>query len=165
MDIKKEKYKNALLYFISRCGNEKLGKTKLNKLFYYLDFISYRDRKKSITGEKYVHLPMGPFAQKLEKVIKEAEKEKLIKPSNHESAMFGTRSRYEANVPFDISVFDEYEQKLLKYLCNHFKEWSTEQMIAQTHSEAPWVFSRPSDILNYKDADDIELFTENKARK
>ena len=59
--LKKEKYINALLYFIAHCGNEKLGITKLNKLFYYLDFISYRDRKESVTGEIYKHLPMGPI--------------------------------------------------------------------------------------------------------
>jgi len=65
MVIKKEKYINALIFFISHCGNEKLGITKLNKLFYYLDFISYRDREESITGETYVHLPMGPVASQL----------------------------------------------------------------------------------------------------
>ena len=74
MAIKKEKYINSLLYFISQCNNEKLGITKLNKLFYYLDFISYRDRGDSITGEKYIRLPMGPYASKLvDKIIPIAE--------------------------------------------------------------------------------------------
>ena len=76
--LNKEKYLNALLYFISECGNEKLGIMKLNKLFYYLDFISYRDRKRSITGEKYLPFPKGPFASSLEKEITLAQKKKLL---------------------------------------------------------------------------------------
>ena len=39
---------------------------KLNKLFYYLDFISYRDRRTTVTGETYVHLSKGPLATSLE---------------------------------------------------------------------------------------------------
>jgi hypothetical protein len=35
-------------------------------------------------------------------------------------------------------------------------------MIAQTHSEAPWVFSEANKSLDYKNADDIEFFVNNK---
>ncbi len=162
MAIKKEKYTNALLYFISKCGNEKLGITKLNKLFYYLDFISYRDRKLSVTGETYIRLPMGPFATDLQdKIIKSAEKNNLIIQTEDESSKFGKRNRFQALSEYDPAVFDEYENKLLCYLCETFKDWSTDQMIAQTHSEAPWVFSQSSKPLDYKNADDIEFFSES----
>jgi uncharacterized phage-associated protein len=162
MAINKEKYINALLYFISHCGNEKLGITKLNKLFYYLDFISYRDRRQNVTGEVYKHLPMGPFASELQDVIiKVAEKDKLITQSEDDSAKFGKRNRYQALKQPNIAVFDDYEKNLLSYLCTTFKNWSTDEMIAQTHSEAPWVFSEVSKPLDYKNADDIEFFSKN----
>lgn len=162
--INREKYINALLYFISECGNEKLGITKLNKLFYYLDFISYRDKKESITGETYVHLPMGPFASSLEnKIIPLAEKKGVIQHYKEKSDKFGKRNRYKAKVPYDLSIFDEYEKKLLNHICNEFRDWNTDQMIAQTHSEAPWVFSKPNSMLDYNSADDIEFFLENQS--
>lgn len=161
--LNEEKYLNALLYFISHCGNEKLGITKLNKLFYYLDFISYRDTQKSVTGETYAHLPMGPFATQLQdRIINIAEKQKLITQSEDESSKFGKRNRYQALVASDTSVFSDYEKNLLSYLCANFKDWSTDQMIAQTHSEAPWVFSETNKPLDYKNADDIEFFIEDK---
>ncbi len=165
MALDQEKYLNALLYFISECGNEKLGKTKLNKLFYYLDFISYRDRNKSVTGETYIHLPMGPFAISLEKkIIGTAKEKKIIRVKKEQSKKFRNRDRYEpVGVP-NMEVFDEYEKKLLGYLCKEFKEWSTDQMIAQTHSEAPWVFSDVQKELDYKNADDIEFFREDSIR-
>lgn len=163
MAIKKEKYINALLYFISYCSNEKLGITKLNKLFYYLDFISYRDRKESVTGETYVHLQMGPFAVQLQdKIIKEAKEKKLIIQKKDESLKFGERNRYQVLAIPDVSVFDDYEKELLDNICKTFKEWKTDQMIAQTHSEAPWVFSDANKSLDYKNADDIEFFIKDK---
>ena len=160
--LNKEKYLNALLYFISECGNEKLGIMKLNKLFYYLDFISYRDRKRSITGEKYLPFPKGPFASSLEKEITLAQKKKLLDRQKDISEKYGMRNRFRAVKPYDFSVFDEYEQKLLHYLCEQFREWSTDQMVAQTHTEAPWVFSTKGKPLDYKQADDIEFFSAQK---
>ncbi len=165
MAIHREKYIHALLYFISECGNEKLGITKLNKLFYYLDFISYRDRNKNVTGEIYKHLPMGPFASELQDVIiKKAENDKLIAQLEDKSAKFGKRNRYQALISPDLRVFDDYEKSLLGYICKTFKDWSTDEMIAQTHSEAPWVFSDASKPLDYKNADDIEFFSKDSIR-
>ena len=161
--INNEKYLNSLVYFISHCDNEKLGLTKLNKLFYYLDFISFRDQEKSVTGETYVHLPMGPLASHLEQEIQKAEKEKVISHKKSVSSKFGKRNRYQAKATFDASVFDSYELNLLEQICQTFKDWTTDQMIAQTHSEAPWVFSEPSKPLNYEDSDDIGFFVEDAA--
>src|SRR3989344_1196674 len=62
-------YKNAVLYFIKYCNNQYLHKTKLNKLMYYFDFISYRDNKKSATGDQYVHQEYGPVPSKIDDVI------------------------------------------------------------------------------------------------
>lgn len=163
MAINKQKYINALLYFVSNCSNEKLGITKLNKLFYYLDFISYRDKQESVTGETYLHLQMGPFASQLqEKIIKEAEKQKLITQDKDESIKFGKRNRYQALATPDVSIFSPYEKELLNYICVTFKDWNTDQIIAQTHSEAPWVFSEANKALDYKNADDIEFFIKDK---
>lgn len=163
MAINKQKYINALLYFIVNCSNDKLGITKLNKLFYYLDFISYRDNKESVTGETYLHLQMGPFAPHLQdKIIIEAEKQKLITQDKDESKKFGQRNRYQAIAVPDTSVFSPYEKELLNYICKTFKEWNTDQMIAQTHSEAPWVFSEANKSLDYKNADDIEFFINDR---
>jgi uncharacterized phage-associated protein len=156
--LNKEKYTNALQYFITECNNEKLGIVKLNKLFYYLDFISYRDTGKSVTNDTYKRLPKGPFAENLEDVIESAKQSKLIECKQDESERYGKRNRFQVIKQPVLSIFSDYEKKLLVNLCKTFKDWSTDQMIAQTHTEAPWVFSVPSKALDYKNADDIEFF-------
>lgn len=162
--LNRDKYTNALLYFITECGNEKLGIMKLNKLFYYLDFVSFRDRGVSITGETYMHLPKGPYAASLEKdIIGAAKKSGLIDHKEDDSERFGKRNRFQALQEYDLSMFDGYEKSLLAGISKQFCDWSTDQMVAQTHTEAPWVFSQPSQALDYKNADDIEFFVDELA--
>ena len=69
MDKKLEKYKNAVLFFAKNLNKFQLGKTKLAKLLYYLDFISYRDKKKTVTGTLYYKQEFGPLAKDLTEVI------------------------------------------------------------------------------------------------
>lgn len=157
--LNETKYTNALLYFVTKCGNDHLGLMKLNKLFYYLDFISFRDRGESVTGETYLRLPKGPYASALdEKIIKSAVRKNLITHLQDDSEKFGKRNRYAALVSPDLTVFNEYEKNLLENISRKFRDWSTDQMVAQTHTEAPWVFSKPEEPLKYSDADDIDFF-------
>ena len=102
-----------------------MGITKLNKLFYYLDFISYRDRRKSITGEKYLPFPKGPFAASLEDEIALAQRKKLLERQKDKSEKYGNRNRFRAVKPYDFSVFDEYEQKLKEKLREEVDEFLT----------------------------------------
>ncbi|MEI7463460.1 MAG: type II toxin-antitoxin system antitoxin SocA domain-containing protein, partial [Candidatus Taylorbacteria bacterium] len=104
-----------------------------------------------MTNETYIRLPKGPFAERLEKMIESAKKDKLIDCKQDDSEKFGKRNRFQAIGQPELSIFSVYEKGLLVNLCKTFKEWSTDQMIAQTHTEAPWVFSTPSKSLNYKD--------------
>ena len=49
----KEKYKNAILYFI-RHGGIDMTKEKLQCLLYYLDFTFFEKYGRSVTGETYI---------------------------------------------------------------------------------------------------------------
>ena len=70
MDTKeRRKYENAILYFAKYLNPYQLGKTKLAKLLYYLDFISYRDTGKPVTGALYYKQEYGPLAQDLTEMI------------------------------------------------------------------------------------------------
>ncbi|MGB2631698.1 MAG: type II toxin-antitoxin system antitoxin SocA domain-containing protein, partial [Minisyncoccales bacterium] len=54
------------------------GKKKLAKLLYFVDFGLYEKDQKSVTGDIYRALPMGPVPMQLEKIIGEMEDKKLI---------------------------------------------------------------------------------------
>ncbi len=152
------KYKNAVLYFLNHCNNKYLGATKLNKLLYYLDFISYRDRKKIVTGDVYVHKLFGPIPENADEILvklQEEEKIKVDKVPYKDSGKF----KFEANVKSSLSSFDSYEKELLKYLCNTFLPWSSSKIVNQTHLESPWFYSKPYEKVDLKYASNVDFFT------
>ena len=156
--LDRHKYDNAVLYFLKECNNGFLGATKLNKLFYYLDFISYRDRGITVTGDEYISLDYGPVPSALKKKIDEMKEVGIIEEdvANQDTQKKTYRSNKEPN----LDVFDEYERGLLDNICGEFKSWNTEKIVAQTHIESPWFYSRPKEKVNFEYACDIDFFQE-----
>jgi len=154
------RYKNAVLYFIKYCNNKYLGLTKLNKLFYYLDFVSFRDTGKSVTGDTYIHQQFGPVPAHLDEILASLKKENKIDARsisvNHD------KEKIEFDLVDDIapdeSVFTGDQKAVLKAICDEFGSWSTEKIVSQTHLEAPWFFSKPLEEVDYHYSKDIEFF-------
>lgn len=157
--LNKNKYKNAILYFIKYCNNEYLGATKLNKLLYYLDFISYRDRDKSVTNDIYIHKQYGPVPSEVDEVLTELHGSGSIGVERI-SYKDGDTFKYEIKKAPDEKIFDSYEKQLLNNICNELNLWSTEKIVGQTHLEAPWFYSKPLEKVDFNYSKDIEFFPE-----
>ena len=159
--LQQAKYENAILYFVQHCNNHYLGATKLNKLLYYLDFLHYRDEGATVTGDEYVHLEYGPVPKKVTEIIgglcEKGSLEVIDTP-------FGSTSRksYVAKTPVDEAVFSETEKQMLRAICERFKKYDTDTIVAQTHLEAPWFYSKPYQTIDYEYAHSIEVFSEGE---
>ena len=160
MDAKtKAKYQNAILYFAKNLTPYQLGKTKLAKLLYYLDFISYRDRNKNVTGTLYYKQEYGPLAKELTEMIgdlvseKKLEINRVVMDSNAKQ-----KDQFRVLKEPDEMVFDDYEQALLRKLVNKYADVPTEVVIAKSHLEAPWIKAQNGAVLDYKFSFDIEDF-------
>ena len=162
MEIKKEKYINAVLFFINNCDNH-LGITKLNKLFYYLDFVSYKDKKTTVTNDQYIHQEYGPVAASLETEILPHMKENgLISIENILLASNKRKILFKTEVDADLSVFDVYEKELLRKICDKFCNYSTQEIVDQTHTEAPYYYSEFMSIMDFENAEDIDILEDVK---
>ena len=64
-----EKLQQVILYFLEHINNVHLGRTKLMKLLYFVDFDHYEAHGVSVTGAAYRKLPHGPYPDKVEKLI------------------------------------------------------------------------------------------------
>ena len=152
-------YENAVLYFIKYCNNQYLGKTKLNKLLYYLDFISFRDTAKTVSADVYVHQEYGPVPAHMDQILTGLKTKGAIET---ESMPYkdGEMIRFQIKDPDSLneSVFSKGQKILLKEICDEFGSWSTDKIVTQTHLEAPWFFSKPFEIVDYKYAEDIDFF-------
>lgn len=156
-NLNTKKYENAILYFTSHCNNGFLGLTKLNKLFYYLDFISYRDRGKSVTNDRYIHKDYGPVPDNIDDVITTLKASNALKVTS-EPWKDSIKYKFEAKRKPDLKVFDKYELDLLAKICAEFQLWPTEKIVNQTHLEAPWFYSKPFDVVDYKYSSSIDPF-------
>ena len=152
-------YKNAVLFFIKYCNNQYLHATKLNKLLYYLDFVYFRDHRKSVTGDVYIHQGYGPVPSRIDEILAALKNDGII---DTEAVDYkdGELIRFEIKNPkkLDESVFSADQKKLLKQICDEFVNWPTEKIVAQTHLEAPWFYSKPYEIVDYAYARDIDFF-------
>ncbi len=152
-------YQSAVLYFIKYCNNKYLHKTKLNKLLYYLDFIHYRDHGRPVTGDIYIHEEYGPVPATVEKVLASL---KIANAIDTESMPYKDRELINFSLKdeskLDESAFSPEQKILLKNICDEFGGWSTEKIVAQTHLEAPWFYSKPLEVVDYAYSRDIEFF-------
>ncbi len=155
----REKFKNAILYFVRYCNTKDLGATKLNKLMYYLDFLHHRDFKVSVTGDYYINNKYGPVPNSIKPIIsslKRSGKLVVIKQILDGQDCV-TKKEYTGKENPDMSFFNKEEKKTLMGVCKKFKGYSTKEIVAQTHLEAPWFYSKKGDKINFKYAQSIEV--------
>lgn len=152
-------YENAVLYFIKYCNNQYFHATKLNKLLYYLDFIYFRDHKKSVTGDTYIHEGYGPVPARVAEILAKLKSEGAIGTESvpyNDAEMINFQLKDESKL--NESVFLPEQKKLLKQICDEFGGWPTEKIVAQTHLEAPWFYSKPYEFVDYAYSRDIDFF-------
>lgn len=68
----RDRLRELILYIAERSQDDpKFGATKLNKILYYSDFVSFREYGEPITGAQYMKLDKGPAPTHLVPVRKE----------------------------------------------------------------------------------------------
>ncbi|MGE4532096.1 Panacea domain-containing protein [Halomonas sp.] len=135
----REKLINAIIFFAT--NTHYLGKIKLFKLLYFLDFEHFKATGRSVTELEYYAWKMGPVPTKLFEEL-EAPEPDLAQaleidrvPTRYERPMLSFTPRVE----FDASHFSKREMRLMERLAREFEDTKAEDMIEATHLEnQPW---------------------------
>src|SRR3990167_8043480 len=69
MTIPVPKLKAIILYFCTNTDGRFLGKTKLMKLFYFLDFMHVKKYGSPVTYDSYIHLEHGPIPSTIKNLV------------------------------------------------------------------------------------------------
>ena len=140
MALNRKKYQNAILYLCRKLGGEVRGKKKLAKLLYFADFDLYEKIQKSITGDVYRALPMGPVPVALEEITVEMAKKKMLGIKRvEEREGYNATEIYKCLIEPDLSVFDEEEKKMLDRIVVKYGHLNGKQLEELSHAEAPYV--------------------------
>ena len=147
--INQKKYNNAVLFFAKRIQNGTLGKLKMMKLLYYLDFDFFEKYGRSITGDQYLRFEMGPVPRMAKKVL-DGMKDKEIKIVKRKIAEgYNDQEHIEALKDFDVSVFTREELLMLEDVANKWERFTGSEMKSASHGEAPWIATKPDGIIDY----------------
>lgn len=135
------KYQEAILYFLNHCNNRHLGKKKLLKLLYYLDFDHYEKFGTSVTEDSYRKLQYGPVPVTVDPVMAQMSFRKVIRREVHHhtqgSKSYG-QNRYWPTRDADLSVFLPSELGVLRSVAERCAEMTATAIEDATHKEAPW---------------------------
>src|SRR3989344_6853615 len=147
--IRKKKYKNAILFFAKRIQNGTLGKLKIMKLLYYLDFDFFEKYGHSITGDEYLRFDNGPVPRMAEKLLKEMNDKEIKITKRKIGGGYNDQQHIEAlNVDFDVNVFEKEELLMLEEIANKWEKFTGTEMKNASHGEAPWIATKPNKAID-----------------
>jgi uncharacterized phage-associated protein len=140
--------------------------TKLLKLFYYIDFISYNQRKVSITNDTYYKLPYGPVPSLIKNEIDNLENSLLEKEVvsqlsksiilRKDTDNFG-KIVINNDKNYNLKKLSKYELNLLNELISTYKHTTAKRLSNKTHKEKPYLLSSENSVIDYELAKYLDI--------
>ena len=132
-------------------GDPNFGKTKMNKLLYYIDFAAYRSLGTPVTGASYQRRPYGPVPKEIPAARAKLTAEGAL---GHEvTDRFGFRQeRYVALRPPDVSVFSAPELQIIDDVLTALRSMNGMEVSDLSHQAVGWRVARPNAVIPYESA-------------
>jgi uncharacterized phage-associated protein len=148
--MNEQKMQQVILFFLERINNVHLGRVKLMKLLYYVDFDHFEKYDRPITAARYRKLPHGPVPDKVDKVIKKMETGEMVKAVNVQNTRFAKHRLIPVNGKFDASLFTGDEISVLESVASRWADATAAEIEAATHVEAPWASTEETKAIDYE---------------
>jgi uncharacterized phage-associated protein len=131
--ISLERVKAVMLTVLQECNE--VFCTKMNKLLFYIDFLSYRQRGIAMTGLSFRAIDFGPVPDRWEKLYSEFDEiRQELRPMGE----------YEGNVLLsdvapDDAILNDSEKGIIHAVCTRFMGYSSNRISAISHDEPAWI--------------------------
>ncbi len=147
--MRKEKFKNLVLYVLSNSHYEDKGIKKLNKILYFIDFYFYRDHECFISnGVKYAKAEMGPVVDKYKEIFQEMiKKDKILERTERCGVIL-----HKPKIKADISTFSSEEIEHVHNVLERYGKLSSAELEGISHEQQPWILTN-----NYGEIIDPDL--------
>ena len=159
MKISLPKLKAILLYFGNNTDTKFLGKVKLMKLFYFLDFLHVKKHGSPVTYDTYVNLEHGPIPSTIKNLIDTAAEDidrsslsDTISCEWQELSDGGSMCRIKPARKFtkeDAKHFSDSELRILDQVCKRFGDKNTRDIEDASHKEAAWTKAQLLEEIPY----------------
>lgn len=149
LKVNEKKYKNAIIFFARKIQNGTLGKLKMMKLLYYLDFDFFEKYGNSVTGDEYLRFEMGPVPHTAKKMLDEMDGREIRITRRKVGNVPNDQQHIEALVDFDVNVFSKEELLMLEEVADKWEKFTGAEMKSASHGEAPWIATKPNEVIDY----------------
>jgi hypothetical protein len=132
------KFKELVLYISAKSQNDpKFGRTKLNKILFYSDFMAFRMYNRPITGVEYRALENGPVPKRMIPILDQLKESGAL--VEHETRYFERQQiRQLALRPADLSVFSATEIALVDQVIDDLREHNATEVSELSHKFPGW---------------------------
>lgn len=145
MNIPLPKLKAIILYFCAFTDGKFLGKVKLMKLFYFLDFMHVKKYGAPVTYDRYINLEHGPVPSSIKNLIDNAsdDVDNSILSDTISFEMPEGIGMYRIIpsrkfIEKDEKYFSRTELDILNAVCSRFGDKNTKYIEDISHAETPW---------------------------
>ncbi len=147
----RERLRELILYISRKSRRDpNFGRTKLNKILYFADFVSFRDRGKPITGVKYMRWDHGPMPRHLipitERMIRDGDLDEETRDSH-----IHTQKRFLAKRKARTDLFDDDDLKLVDDIIKELQDDNATDVSIKTHGRV-WSITNNGDAIPYEAA-------------
>lgn len=147
--INEKKYKNLILFFANKIKNGTLGKLKIMKLLYFLDFDYFEKYGKSVSGDEYLRFDNGPIPRMAEKILKKMNGKDIKIIKRKIGFGYNDQQHIEPLKEFDVNLFSKEELLMMEETANKWEKFSGAEMKNASHGEAPWIATKPNSVIDY----------------
>lgn len=135
-------------------------KTKLNKLLFYSDFVSFRKTCYSLSGTRYAAIDLGPVPNNFESIFDFAHKNGhiTIEHKEFDNGGWGAIFHPVAGRTFNKGLFSTEELETLTFVADTFRTISAKEIKDLTHREKAWKenFEKGKQLIGYKYGFELE---------
>ena len=131
--------------------------TKMNKVLFYIDFLSYRERGMAISGLAYQAIEFGPVPLRWDRVYSGFDEvvpqSKMVK--DQECTVLTT------DVKADTSLFSKEELEIIDTVCEKLAGVSAKKIVEMSHRESAWkkyYNPRQSTLIPFEEAFSLVAF-------
>lgn len=134
----REKLLAVVHFVIDQCKDDadKLGLTKLHKVLYYADMLSYLSAGRSLTGVDYVKQPFGPTARHLGWALRELQASDTIEVKNRSFHGY-PKQDFVVRRACETNRLDASERTLLSDVIEFVCGFSAKEISEISHAK-PW---------------------------
>ena len=125
--------KNLLLYLLENIQD--VWCTKMNKLLFYIDFLSYRENGMAISGLSYRAIDFGPVPERWDVIYSEFDEihQELRSAGEFVGSVLTSTDKA------DLSLFTEVEIKVMEDVIAKFHKTSSRDLSKLSHKETAWI--------------------------